>query len=387
MKGDVVWRCEAWAVTPVHIGSGEEWVKSDYVIREDRLCRFDPASVVLRMDPKRRQQFESHIDAGKLQGADCILKDSVGELDIIEKIPLGPKSLKELKEAQTNAGRWGQVKPFVRTGGRPFVPGSSIKGAIRTALLSAVVQDRGVVQAKRVLAEAGARAPDLLQQWAFEYDGRHTEQDPFRFLQVSDAVLPEEATRIDRVVNWSPKGGDSEKIQMHVERLRARCDGGRAPRFRFEIRIDKGRLTEARALNNAKSPRFILNPQDIVHTINRFYSQRYMDERKRFFSDIADRYHDPLFAVRFNKDLQLELDKLIARPDFMLLRLGRFGQFESKSVDGLRRGWNPQAKKWMEEGGTRNVVLLPFSIRDRRVVDYPFPLGWVLVWIREVRSS
>lgn len=386
MKGDVVWRCVAWAVTPVHIGSGEDWVKSDYTIRDGRLCRFDPASVVLRMDPKRRREFERAVDRGDLQGADRILKDSVGDLDIVETIPLGPKSREELGKAQTDPGRWGEVKPFVRTAGRPFVPGSSIKGAIRTALLSAVVQEKGVARAQRVLDEAGARAPDRLQQWAFDYDGRHTEQDPFRFLQVSDAVLPEGATRIQKVVNWHPEKGPNDKMQLHYECLVARCDGQGAPRFSFEIRIDAGRLREARRRDGDRVPRFDLDPGALARAVNAFHHRRYTAERDRFFSDTA-RYLDSLFRVALPGGGEVGIDGVAGREDFLLLRLGRFGQFESKSVDGLRRGWNPQAKKSMEEGGTRNVVPLRFATRDRGVVERRFPLGWVLVWLREVRGS
>jgi CRISPR-associated protein Csm5 len=383
MRGDVIWRCVAWAVTPVHIGSGEDWVKSDYTIRDGRLCRFDPASVLLRMDPVRRREFERAVDRGDLQGADRIVKNAVGELDIIETIPLGPTSRDELGKAQTDPRRWGEVKPFVRTNGRPFVPGSSIKGAIRTALLNAAVQEKGVAQAKRILVEAGPRAPDGLQQWAFAYDGRHTEQDPFRFLQVSDAVLPQGATRIDRVVNWSPKGGDSEKIQMHVERLVARCDGQGAPRFSFEIRIDAGRLREARRRDGDRVPRFDLDPGALTRAVNAFHRGRLTAERDRFFSDTA-RYLDSLFRVALPGGGEVGIDGLAGREDFLLLRVGRFGQFESKSVDGLRRGWNPQARKWMEEGGTRNVVPLRFAARDGGIVERRFPLGWVLVWLREV---
>ncbi len=387
MKGDVVWRCVAWAVTPVHIGSGEDWVKSDYTIRDGRLCRFDPASVVLRMDPKRRREFERAVDRGDLQGADRILKDSVGDLDIVETIPLGPKSREELGKAQTDPGRWGEVKPFVRTAGRPFVPGSSIKGAIRTALLSEVVQQKGVAQAKRVLAEAGARAPDRLQQWAFDYDGRHTEQDPFRFLQVSDAVLPEGATRIDRVVNWSPNGGDSEKIQMHVERLVARCDGQGAPRFSFEIRIDAGRLREARRRDGDRVPRFDGLTADFLGVaLKRYYWKRLDWELATFFSHNG---HDKKILAWFDYTWKkhdgtvahLTHDKLRQVPRCLLLRLGRFGHFESKSVDDIRSGLERLPvghHRRAHSGSTRNVVQLGDTVSRSTMA----PLGWVLVLVR-----
>lgn len=381
MKANVLWKCTAWAVTPVHIGSGEQWVKSDYTIRDGKLCRFEPTSVVLRMEPARRREFERAVDAGNLQGADRILKDAVGELDILETIALGPASSHELQQAQTDPKRLGEVSPFVRTAGRPFVPGSSIKGAIRTALLNAVVQARGVNAAKQLLAAANRGGSDRLQQWAFGYAPGHTEQDPFRFLQVSDAQLPDEATRIDRVVNWSPEGGSSQKIQMHVERLRARCDG-QAPRFRFEIRIDAGRLEAARGRDGGRVPKTPLDPDHLVRAVNEFYHGRYVWERDRFFASTA-RQLDSRFAVRLPDNTQIGIDQLKARSDFLLLRLGRFGQFESKSVDDLRGRWDRKANKWITEGTTRNILSLPAPGPQGKMVERQIPFGWVVVWIQQ----
>jgi hypothetical protein len=73
---------------------------------------------------------------------------------------------------------------------------------------------------------------------------------------------------------------------------------------------------------------------------------------------------------------------LRARPDMILLRVGRFGQFESKSLAGVREGWNPQAKppRAMTVGNTRNLV---------RTADHAplVPFGWLLLAPPGTRSA
>ncbi len=380
MRGDVIWDCLAWAVTPVHIGGGEEWTKQDYVIRDGHLCRIDPARLMARMEGRARKEVEHAIDRGDLQAAARLLGDAVDDADVLERIPLGPRSRQDLEQAQQDSKRWGEVTSFIRTGGRPFVPGSSVKGAIRTALLNAVVQERGV-------REAPSRT-DQLQQWAFQYDRRHTEQDPFRFLEVSDAVLPEGATRIDRVVNWRPDGKDTaRKIQIHVERLLG-CADGPARRFELSIRIDTGRLAEASKRDPRKAPRFAgLGPQKLIAAVNRFYWRRWRWELGKFFPE-CQKDLARLPSIK-SGDKILGPDQLADHPRIMLLRVGRFTQFESKSVDGIRRGVIRLPKGGMKraaEGSTRNIIELPPRGRPGRVT-IPVPMGWLLVFIREMRNG
>ena len=380
MRGDVVWECLAWAVTPVHVGSGEPWTLQDYVIRDGRLCRFEPSAVVARMAPAQRRQFTEAIDRGDLHAATRRLHDTVKDDLVLERIPLGSESRNQLERAQSDRRRLGEVMPMVRSGGRPFVPGSSIKGAIRTALLNAAVREKGV-------RDAPTRT-DELQQWALDYERGHTEQDPFRFLEVSDAMLPEDATRVDRVINWRPDGRETaRKIQIHCERLLASADAP-AKRFELSIRIDAGRLAETRKRDPRKAPRFDgLAPEQLVTAVNRFYWGRWQWEIGKFFpewrQDLAR-----LFRIKAGGTI-LGPAELADHERIVLLRVGRFTQFESKSVEGIRRGVIRLPKggtKRAAEGSTRNVVFLPPRGRSGQAT-IPVPMGWMLVWLREAKNG
>ncbi len=380
MRGDVIWNCLAWAVTPVHVGSGEPWTKQNYVVRDGRLCRFEPSAAVTRMHPAKRRDFAAAVDRGDLAAATRLLQEAVPEELLLERIPLGPGSGRDLRDAQRDAKRLGEVMPMMRSGGRPFIPGSSIKGAIRTALLNAAVQEKGP-------RHAPGRT-DELQQWAFAYERGHTEQDPFRFLEVSDAPLPEGATRIDRVINWRPDGKDTAtKIQIHVERLLA-CADAPAKRFEVTIRIDSGRLAAVSKHDARKAPHFDgLAPDRLVAAVNSFSWGRWKWEIDKFF-DPWRQALEQLVRVRAG-DKILESKDLVRHPRIMLLRVGRFTQFESKSVDGIRRGVIRLPKgetKHAAEGSTRNVVFLP-PRGKRETATIPVPMGWMLLFVREARNG
>ena len=269
---------------------------------------------------------------------------------------------------------------MMRSGGRPFIPGSSIKGAIRTALLNAAVQEKGP-------RHAPGRTEEL-QQWAFAYERGHTERDPFRFLEVSDAPLPEGATRVDQVINWRPEAKDkASKIQIHVERLLA-CADAPATRFEVTIRIDSGRLAAVRKRDARKAPHFDgLAPDRLVAAVNRFSRDRWDWEMKRFFLPWRQEL-EQLVRVRIGRETFGAKD-LAGHPRIMLLRIGRFTQFESKSVDGIRRGVIRLPKgetKRAAEGSTRNVVFLrPRGKRENATI--PVPMGWMLMFVREVRHG
>ena len=57
----------------------------------------------------------------------------------------------------------------------------------------------------------------------------------------------------------------------------------------------------------------------------------------------------------------------------MLLRIGRFSHFESLSVDGLREGYNIQARKPITNMGATRTRCLMENGRP------PMPFGWLLL--------
>jgi CRISPR-associated protein Csm5 len=361
-------------LTPIHIGDGTEMRLDEYLLDGGALCRFDQAKAMRAMTPPQRRAFQQALDSSRLGEAAKALREA-GSDAIIERIPISPRSTAELKTAFDNPlSRSGQVKPFVRSGGKPYIPGSSIKGAFRTALASAALPREG--------RPADSWTHETALQAAFGLDSNRTETDPLRFLYVSDAFLPEGATLIDKteVVKpggepaSAPRGGGG--IQMHYERTLSLMDEDNPPDFDVALDVD-GRASSAGGVRRAEA-RF--DARAALSRLRAFHVGLFNAEMKRFFEgNTKQRLLRALLAHRDPAGRQ-PLHQQAWNPDFVLLRLGRFGHFESKSLEGVRRGHFPQARNPADKthppnawGATRTVI------RDAK--GNPIPFGWVIGWV------
>lgn len=375
-------------LTPIHIGDGTEWGPDEYFIDERppagprydefgeeieetapappaMLCRFDQQAAMRAMSPVQRRRFATALDRGNLQEAAAVLRKA-GEGHVVERIRLSKASCSDLREAMENPLRGGAVKPFIRSGGRPYIPGSAIKGAFRTALASAALPRQ-------------ARSPDQWQhdaalEAAFGLERGKTETDPLRFLSVSDAMLPEDATLIDKAevmkLGGAPASGPKKGggIQIHCELV-----PGRATLPASRIAWDCTVMLDRRA------------PWDraaIFQATSHFHWNIWQTERKKFFSDFSDtlKAMDRLLkTVKVGNTTMADAGP-VAASNYVLLRLGRFGHFESKSLEGVRRGHFPQAKNGHDKIRPPNAWGLTRTItRDDK--SNPIPFGWVIGWV------
>lgn len=343
----------AMALTPIHIGGSSMWTPEAFKLEDNGLVRFEPSAVVAAMSPAQLRNFNSAVDRGDLAKAQGVLREAATGVQEVERIAISRASRREIDTAIRDPGRRGEIHPFIRGGDRPFVPGSSLKGAVRTALLSSWAQpDLPKFQAwlNRERIERGWSGQ---QSTRLQTDvlGGAMDSDPFRFVRVADAELPLDHTRIERVSNRK-RGGDVNQMQMHFECL---TPGTRFP-VRLEVAEDKAR--RAREKNGSKAPSRIIGADDLFAAIDDFYRGRWAAETERFF---REPWMKPLPAR--------EEDGFP-----ILMRIGRFSHFESASVDGLRRGWRPQAKrqedKTAAEGSTRAV-----SEQDGTLVTF----GWLVL--------
>ncbi|MFO1038429.1 MAG: type III-A CRISPR-associated RAMP protein Csm5 [Geminicoccaceae bacterium] len=384
-----VHRFTAIPLTPIHIGDGTLLAPEDYLLEDDKVARFVPARVLADMGPGLRRRFLQALEAGQLDEAQGVLREAVDpERHVVERIGLSGAARQRLNNVFRHPLQRGEVRPFVRTGGRPYLPGSSLKGALRTALLNHFAQARQP-EVDRALDEArvrdarpgltGNRAAALVQT-AFAMPPRRLEADPLRFVEVGDVTIAADRTRIDLVENWKPARRDQTQrqgsIPMQVERLLSRADG-LSISLDLRVALHRDRAEAGRKLDAGKVPRDGVDLAVLLHALNAFYWTRWDEELSTFFADdptttalLAD-----CFRIKAGAD-QWTLGFVRDRPaDFALLRLGRFTQFESKSVDIFREGWSPQGRRSLKEGNTRNIVRL----RDRSGRDVLVPLGWILL--------
>jgi CRISPR type III-A-associated RAMP protein Csm5 len=235
-------------LTPVHIGSGNLlYNNSDFI---DLSINKEPYIAVLSADKIWKLMGEKGVDFIDLWLQTIEKKGNIREF--IAKFAPDAKSkdyakrrmplfvVKALKEDDT-------LKECIHNGmGLPYIPGSSIKGAIRTAVLASLannVQDADdkiiVKQRNRdgdfvhrkdkygnILVEA-----KKVEQQLF---GKDPNSDVFRFIQVGDAYFEKETEIVTRMINLNIRQSDdlmdSSKPQL-VEAI------GQESESEFQIKV------------------------------------------------------------------------------------------------------------------------------------------------------
>jgi hypothetical protein len=362
-------------LTPIHIGDGTEWRPDEYFIEKEMLCRFDQQAAMRSMTEVQRNQFSAALDRGDLRGAAKLLRKA-GQAHELNRIRLSQAAAEDLSLAMENPlRREGAVNPFIRSGGVPFIPGSSIKGAFRTALASAALP-RGQPQASEWDHASAMTA-------AFGLDPHRTETDPLRFLSVSDARLPDSATVIDKTEVIKSGGRRREPpIQMHYERTKALAIENEGPEICVSLALD---ARAARPEGGIRRAEACFDLDRLLNRLREFHARLFNEEMKRFFEGPTKRLLMERLRAHTGPNKEPPFSSQGYAPGFVLLRLGRFGHFESKSLEGVRRGHFPQGKKEGREYRPPNEWGLTRTI-TRDAENYPIPFGWVIGWVVQEES-
>jgi len=381
-----VYRFRATPLTPIHVGDGNSLAPEDYLIESDHLIQFNRAATLRDMPPEIRRQLEERLDRNDFQAAQEILRKSVQPRHHRCRIQIGAESRADLLKAVGNpldpVVRQRAVQGFVRNPltGQPYLPGSALKGAIRTAVVNAFTQKHlaSIKQAVSPLLEnprERRNAWKALETEALNFEFRRLQEDPFRLLKVADAELPANRTRVDKV--WPVKRDgkeDTKGIQMHFERLLSRGDGIEDDGFAVELELDELAAGDTRVKVGRR-----LDFEKIRRACISFYAGRILAEQRRFFTDAQspERIFGAQGLIKINPDKVLVAKSIQERG--LLLRVGRFSHFESLSVDGLRQGWNAQKKqpfKPGEEGSSRTLCRCRATTEGSSLA---LPFGWLLL--------
>lgn len=195
-------------MSPVHIGCDDVYEPTDFVIDEKkgRLIEFEPLEFIKTLSPADRQSFSNICSRGNIASIVEILKflsnkqingreveiaeDLTEHYKRVRSLPINDE--KKLKQELNNfiISR----TAYSANNSQPFIPGSSVKGALRTAYLNEEAVSRGI------------RSRRQAKELEIELLGGDFDTDPFRMVKVSD-FLPagDIKTRIVYAVNRKKK--------------------------------------------------------------------------------------------------------------------------------------------------------------------------------------
>lgn len=391
-------------LSPVHVGCGEDYDPTRYVIEDDTLYEFEPGAALAALTTQDRDQLlkivSSPANDRMLQQVQAFFYHRRQALisTASRRVPVGPKMVAFY---QKRVGKTVQVEGdgsqllnrleiertfFNPANGVPVLPGSSLKGAMRTALLDAINAGQPLPGQENNLA---------MQQRLFQY--REFEQDPMRLVQLADALFQDGegvGSELRFAVNRRrkpPKPGErSAQSQAEQRGLYQLLECVPTARFRaFAGRLTVQRLegvTDRRDRLPAADLRWGIS--DLAAACNRFYRPQLEAELKQ----MQERgYLDANWVAVLGRLLDGPVGERLNRNEAFLLRVGRHSGAESVTLNGTRNikillGKDVETGKQRLEYRATGTSwwLAAGDIQDRAGM---LPFGWLLVELHPAESE
>lgn len=217
------YRFQVQALTPIHIGCGKNYVQHfDYVQEGNKVHVFEQARLFAQVGSLGENAitaFTAALESQELAG-------------FIKERHIDPKSVSLFSFPWNSRFPLPtDIRRYIRDGlGRPIIPGSSLKGLFRTAILSRLVEEEGggVVDTclNRIMAAKSVSPKSAANPIAETMLGRDAKYNLMRSLTVSDCALPASAVQVDEafVTRLVDKGRQFKRKpkpwSMLIERIR-----------------------------------------------------------------------------------------------------------------------------------------------------------------------
>lgn len=369
---------------PLHLGTGEDYYPTGYVIKEGYLHAFDDHALLAGLGKNGVSQLAQLAEKGNEGNLLAIQRQIYSCAD--QLMALASHSVWVAPGiAQFYNSRIGQIAQKEADGSKvqnklqvqrtfsnpyshqPIIPGSALKGAIRTAWLDHL-------NGGNPLLNKQEKNQDLQKRLL---GNKSVTDDPFSLLKVSDAsyVHPDSIAPTEIWFSISRKRKQRpDRSPQGVQNLLECIGPWRAKSFAFDIRFITGKLRET-------TTRVPSTPQELISVCNAYYLPKLkheletLGERERYFSET--------WLIPLQRLLSGELGQALSAGKAMLLRLGKYSGAEDKTLNGVRQiriltKKDPVTGKQGSE--TRNQTTeVRLAAQHSGDLKNLLPFGWVLV--------
>ena len=384
-------------LSPLHIGCGEDFEPTNYVIDDGLLYGFDPSRAAL--NDLQRKQLTDVARRGSLPGIQRFFRDHAAAFKphahVVMPVCSGVARLYEQRIGKAaNVEASGnqvfnklEIERHVYTGAlqQPFIPGTSFKGALRTAWLDDL-------NAEQRPQENTSRSTTAMEKRLL---GGDFQTSPLRLLKVADLMPTREPEReVLFAVNRKKRevlGRDGQPLQPKGIAARKDCVlHGQYRLFVADVTLpallqhvgasdNKGKpaTPQAQQLNAHGA----VDMRKLARQSNTYHLQRL--RRELAVLDGRGLVH-PTWKNSINLLLlaQGTLGKKLSTGDAFLVRIGRYGSADSKTLTGEGvasikiMGGKGQPPTF--ESTTKTVWLAAQTENDQK---HLIPFGWAVVEI------
>lgn len=367
-------------LSPVHLGCGEDYEPTSYVMHNSCLYPFAITRLVDALSPQDLQELDG---INKLPNPLISLQKFIysrkSQLFSLATTPrlVAPSLYKKYTQAvgravnQEASGK--QVRnnleiartAYTGTNEQPYLPGSSLKGALRTAVLNSLNAGKPTNLKER---EANKLERDLLQG-SFQ-------TDPLRLIKVADASFQPTTTTLEpRLVfanNIKRKKPKDNAKPSGLSLMYEAIPAFNAAAFTGQLSIQS--LDSLQATTSRDLPQLTIQLKELVASCNNFYLAQLKKLQQRLS---ARGCLDEQWNKNLEQILQLLEPFIKARAGFVL-RVGRYSSAESLTLDGVRSITLRQGPKPPIHGAIAATTDWLAGEEEKAETNL-LPFGWVFV--------
>lgn len=343
------WKVALTPLSPLHLGAGEDYVPTNYVIVNGVLYHFEPSSVPLT--PAMRRDLVAAANSGRLAACAAFFQRNAEHFRTFAQgaVPVCNTCVKT-HSRMVDTGEERNKNQIARTafsttldGTAYLIPGSALKGILHTALLN------------RVNGGYPKRETDDLDAVIL---GGTFSNSPMRYLKVSDLVPAAEVpARIIQAVRCYKGDGEGLKGSGGIPAAFEVIERGVYRTFQGEIA-----LTTPTNDANVEHRYVYRTPQDIVRDLNAYYQPLLARELRKYELLPEGR----AWSARV-RQLLLRLQDQLAEGHLALARIGKNVGAESIVLAGDIASIHGKSGKI--------TTKTEWRIRDRETL----PFGWCLL--------
>ena len=327
-------RCEI--VSPVHIGSGQELNPFNYVIKNDTLYKISFERLINTMSASEVKSFEDLIDSGDIVKLRQFIAD-YPDYDISSyTVAVTPAVEAACRSNLHNTENQMLINAFLRSANIPLIPGSSLKGSLRTALLSVTAGKKDLPKPKGYKDERFFENRIL--------NNRDAKNNPFRAIRIRDSFLDADDIIVSQIKNVLMSGRKKENTIQMMHEISHSVLTGKPVVFDTSIFFDEKLFASGFIKTN-------FSIEDFIAACRHFYRDKMEYEHNRFYKG------------NINEAVSMQIMNTPMEDNTCFIRLGRFSGVESVTLDHYR---NPRPPGKTNTWGT-----------SRNLAEGIYPMGWV----------
>ncbi len=330
-------------LTPVHIGDGSYLEPYEYVI-DEKFHKINLMGFLLALPIDKQNESNNLLQSDIMKFREFLKKNYKGKDCVISSSKIS-EDLKLFYEHKIDDPRNKLIiAPFVRNGFQtPYIPGSSIKGALRTAIIFNFFPARYLKETDKLKAlKSGYRSigfnkePGLLLPQEIK-----PQEDPFRSIKISDITFPDDSNIIQRIKTVTKKDGKIETLNISLIKETTCAD-----LIGKDLNLEAELMYDDQLLKQNKDFKKKIIVQDIIDS-NKFFSEKMISFEQSYFID------HPVYET-YNT---LKAIWSTLKENEFMFRLGWGCGYNSMTIN-LK-------------------MYKPRIIKTRKLINDKIPLGWI----------